>query len=263
MKKLRGYMHNRKRYSKRSDIPADVLQKFHTGEYDPFTLAEILAVDFAQIFKHCIPEVSADALACLANDAGMSFTKRMETAGAILFGHCDDAYEDFSNHKHSMIRSWSAYALACDTQRSLDEQLALIKRLADDEHQAVRECAWVALRPAIIIDIHQTLELLEPWTRSERENVRRFAVEATRPRGVWCAHSTQLKREPAYALNLLENVRSDSARYVQNAVGNWLNDASKDHPDWVSTLCERWQNESPTKETAYICKRALRTIMRK
>jgi len=59
---------------------------------------------------------------------------------------------------------------------------------------------------------------------------------------------------------LLLPVRSDPSRYVQNATANWLNDASKSRPEWVRDVCERWARESPTKETGYIVRRALRTL---
>ena len=55
-------------------------------------------------------------------------------------------------------------------------------------------------------------------------------------------------------------MRSDPSRYVQNAVANWLNDASKSRPDWVQVITARWTEESPTRETAYIVNRGLRTL---
>jgi 3-methyladenine DNA glycosylase AlkC len=99
-----------------------------------------------------------------------------------------------------------------------------------------------------------------PWVKDANANVRRCAVEATRPRGVWCAHIDSLKTDPSPGLALLEVVRSDPSRYVQKSVANWLNDASKSRPDWVRSVCKRWKKESRTAETAWIINHATRTI---
>lgn len=61
-------------------------------------------------------------------------------------------------------------------------------------------------------------------------------------------------------MTILETMRSDNEKYVRDSVGNWLNDASKTNPPFVHEVCKRWIKESPTKETEYIVKKALRTI---
>lgn len=64
-------------------------------------------------------------------------------------------------------------------------------------------------------------------------------------------------------LPILDKLKSDSSKYVQDSVGNWLNDASKTQPDFVIEICRNWEKISPTKETKYIIKKALRTIKSK
>jgi 3-methyladenine DNA glycosylase AlkC len=87
--------------------------------------------------------------------------------------------------------------------------------------------------------------------------VRILASEATRRRG---AHLTALKNDPSPGLAVLEPLRSDSSRCVQDSVAIWLNDSSTSRPEWVREVAARWSRESQTAETRRICQRALRSI---
>jgi 3-methyladenine DNA glycosylase AlkC len=108
--------------------------------------------------------------------------------------------------------------------------------------------------------VDDAIGLLHPWVRDRDENIRRFASELTRPRGVWCAQIETLKAQPWRALPLLEPLKADPSRYVQNSVANWLNDASKTQAEWVDEVCRRWLARSRAPATEYIVRRACRSL---
>lgn len=257
-----------------ADIPPDVLRALNRGELETITLPEWLAIDMAKLLRAVLPKVGLkkEAVAILKAYkplAGLGVTRRLKGIGAILHDTIGEhngtnpVYESLATHRSDMVRTFAAYTNTANEALSLTERIKRARRFAADGAGSVRECAWDSFRDFLADDLGRGIGILERWVRSKDANVRRCAVEATRPCGVWTSHIEALKEEPQIGLPILEPVRSDRSRYVQNAVGNWLNDASKTQPRWVTDLCDRWSRESPTRETDYIVKRATRTLRKK
>ncbi len=264
----------RKGAIRRAEIPSEVLQGLNQGKIETVNLVEWLAIDMPELLLNVLREIDLKnqfhplhEKALKLQDKGI--TKRLKGIGEALFhalAQLDDrsaVFEAFASHTSDTVRAWAAYAVAADKGLSLPERLLLMRRFAVDRNMSVKECAWDAMRPYLVEDLEKSFQLLISWVKDKDANVRRCAVEATRPCGVWCKHIPSLKENPEPGLTILEFVRSDSSKYVQRSVANWLNDASKSRPSWVINICNRWQKESPTKETSWIIKHALRTIKKR
>lgn len=231
------------------------------GTIEAATLTECLAVDFATLMRSAFPMIDADAVAEMRDAAGEGITRRMTLAARlILEWRGIAALGELRSHPADTVRGWACFMVGVADHLYLAERFALIRPLADDPHFGVREWAWMAVRPHVAAELDAAVTLLAGWASDPSERLRRFASEATRPRGVWCAHIRSLRQSPELALPILEPLRADPAAYVQNSVGNWLNDAGKDQPDWVRALCARWSAESDVPATDRIRKRALRSI---
>jgi 3-methyladenine DNA glycosylase AlkC len=244
------------------DVPIDVLDQLNSGTIETVNLAECLAVDFAILMAQVVPELASAAKSRIMPTDGI--TKRMAATGKLLLEHFGAAgVEDLAAHPSDTVRGWAAYLLAAIPDLSLDQRLNSIRSLADDHHFGVREWSWLAVRPYVAAQIDAAIPLLIPWVSESPPNLRRFAIEVTRPRGVWCAHIPKLKDSPELGLDLLEPVRADNSRYVRDSASNWLNDAAKSQPEWVKMVCHRWQLESNVPETKKLCTRALRSLKTK
>ena len=247
---------NRKGTSSPKNVPADVLRALNAGEIATVNLGEGLAINTAELLLNVAPKIGKKGIKPLTDDPAMGLMNRWRTASRILYEHFgEDAIETFGDHPSDTVRGWCCMVVGLAEGKgwTLKKRVDRIKRFADDEHWGVRESAWLG-------DVEQSIKLLTPWSKSGSTNVRRFGSEATRPRGVWCAHIPSLKQDPSPALAILEPLRSDPAKYVQDSVANWLNDAGKTAPEFVIELTDKWLNESPTPETARIVKRARRNL---
>jgi len=245
---------------KMSDTSAARLAELHAGA-PVANLVEQLSIDFATLMETALPEIGTEAIAQMRARASLGVTQRMALAGNLIAAHFGEAgLAKLSTHTSDTVRGWACYAIAALPKLSLGKRVSLIRPLADDPHFAPREWGWLALRAHFIAELEKAISLLAPWTGEASEFLRRFASEALRPRGVWCAHISALRQTPELGLPLLEPLRADPSRYVQDSVANWLNDASKDAPDWVREVTSRWLAESPCPATQRIVTRALRSL---
>jgi 3-methyladenine DNA glycosylase AlkC len=261
-------LRSRKGPLRMADIQPPVLKALNEGVIETKTLVEWLAIDIRKLVLSSIDVAGLDeqrdilvaATKDIAEDGVEQRTRRMGTLLYSLVGSSGPAFEALATHPSDMVRSWAAMMVCADPSLSFKTRLARMKRFAADTNMSARECAWGAWRPWFAREIESGLKLLNVWVRNKDANVRRCAIEGTRPRGVWTQHISALKAKPELAMALLDPLHDDPSRYVQNAVANWINDASKDQPKWAKRICAKWSKQSGSKATAYIVNRALRTL---
>ena len=251
-------------------IPPEVLEALNDGLVPTVNLNEFLALDLPRLARKVARDIGLDPAAerledTLAMLPAFKPVKRHEHVARALYdltarrADRDSVAHALATHPSDVARCWAAQWILFSPM-PLAAKLGSVWRFAADAHFGVREIAWMAVRGEIGGAVDEAVALLTPWAHHADPNIRRFASEATRPRGVWCAQIESLKREPWRALPLLEPLKADPSRYVQNSVANWLNDAGKTQAGWVEGVCARWSRESRAPETAYIVRRALRSL---
>lgn len=226
-------------------VPADVLARLNLGQDETVNLSETLAIDFSALW------LAVFGGECDGLGAG-GVTGRMATAGSAM----GERWAEFRKHKSDTVRGWACYARVA-AGGDLSGVLQDLKPFAADSHFGVREWVWLAVRGRVIEELDLAIEILTDWSFDSDPNIRRFASEVTRPRGVWCAHISALKLEPWRGLPILEPLRENESRYVQDSVANWLNDAGKSQPEWVCGLVADWGEIGVADR---IAKRALRSL---
>lgn len=253
-------------------IPPEILDALTAGRIATANLNEFLALDLRLLACNVARHVGLDpqserlqdALAILA--AFPPVKRHVHVARALYDlteprADRDAIAHALATHPSDVARSWAAQWIAFAAM-PLEAKLHAVVRFAADAHFNVRETAWMAVRDEIAGDVDHAVRLLQPWAMHPDANLRRFASEATRPRGVWCAQIDALKAQPWRGLPLLLPLKADPSRYVQNSVANWLNDAAKSQPDWVREVCATWSRGRVAPATAYIVRRAQRSLRR-
>ena len=117
-----------------------------------------------------------------------------------------------------------------------------------------------AMRKFIEINQDEAFKYLEKFSKSKNYHIRRLASECCRPLLPWGNVLQNLKKNPTPILKILENLKFDDELYVRKSVANNLNDISKNNPELVLTLLEKWKKENVAE---FIIKHALRTLLKK
>ncbi|WEJ61616.1 DNA alkylation repair protein [Thiomicrorhabdus lithotrophica] len=125
----------------------------------------------------------------------------------------------------------------------------------------VNSTSEFAIRVFLQKQPEKTKQQILAWSKSDNEHLRRLASEGVRPRLPWATHLPWIAENPNWVRPILENLKSDSSRYVQKSVANLINDLSKTQVDWVIQLCHAWQS-SQSEQTQWIVKHALRTLLK-
>jgi len=257
---------NRKGPRSLKDLDPEVVTYLNKGLIETCNLMEWLATDQLVLLKLVLEDIGKTswysdfkvAVSAQKKPTANSNTKVIgETLG--LLTSDKKVYDALKRHSSDLVRCWSCWAESMHHDAVID-LITAMKPYAADTHFGVREMVIFATKERMIEDLDTAINMLATWTKDNDENIRRFAVEALRPVGVWTKKIAAFQEDPAKALPILKPLQSDTSKYVRDAVGNWLNDASKSQPTWVQTICEEWKQNSSTKETAYIIKRGLRTI---
>lgn len=254
-----------------ADISPRLRSSLSRGEQPTITAVEWMAIDMALLVRSTLPQVGLAEqaeriarVAAAAKDRGVMERTRtiVEALAAELpKGRArSEIMERLSSHPMDSVRNWACWLTQLERPLKPAQRLDATRRFAADPHMAVREFAWMTMRPHLAEDLPLSLKLLGKWATDNDANIRRCAIEVLRPRGVWCAHIAALKSNPAPAEPLLELVKADESLYVRKSAGNWLNDAAKSRPEWVRKIAKRWLRGDPHPHTRWIVKHGLRSL---
>ena len=125
----------------------------------------------------------------------------------------------------------------------------------------VRFTAEFSIRAFLEAHPDETLARLDEWATDPDEHVRRLVSEGTRPRLPWAPRLRAFQADPAPVLALLEQLKDDPSEYVRRSVANNLNDISKDHPEVVIEVADRWWADGDDHRRRLV-RHGLRTLVK-
>lgn len=108
----------------------------------------------------------------------------------------------------------------------------------------------------------EIVERLLPWAAAPEPEVRRAAVVALRPRGVWVAQLDWAVEAPALLLPLFDALREETDPRVAGALANAWNDVARVQPQLALELAHRWRAEPAAPLADFVARRGLRSLLK-
>src|SRR6266852_1092371 len=146
----------------------DLLEK---GAVESRTHVEQMSLDMGRLLISVFPSLAKQA--SLVRQP--RFLSRMRSAAIVLWESLgDEAIETAAQSRSDTVRGWAAFIVGYVPRFTLSERLELIRPFACDPHFAVREWAWLSIRPAVASSAREAIEKLRPWVLDSTDFIRRF-----------------------------------------------------------------------------------------
>ena len=235
---------------------------------------QLIGVDVAERLVHEIhavdPQRSLENLRSATKILDpLSLRERSDALRDALLADYPESYTQLSNlvkkaadnsHSFSGWMIWpvtsavATRAASENTKTSFTDAMALLALLTP------RLSSEFAIRVLLKHDLPAALNLVQHWTDSPDEHVRRLASEGTRPYLPWAVRVPQIVNDPACTIPVLDALYRDESEYVRRSVANHLNDISRHDPELVTSTAQRWM-QAPEATTPKLVKHALRTLI--
>jgi 3-methyladenine DNA glycosylase AlkC len=108
------------------------------------------------------------------------------------------------------------------------------------EHFTQRSTGEFAIRPFIRAHRKITERQILKWTKHSNEHIRRLSSEGIRPLLPWASPLREYIENPEFVLGVIERLLHDPSEYVRKSVANSMNDISKNQPEVVLSLIEKY-----------------------
>ncbi|MEV0027888.1 hypothetical protein [Nocardia sp. NPDC050793] len=218
------------------------------------------AIGFVTAVMAQLPGLELKArIACVADALAVHLPAEVEAATAVILAalppHDDATFtgSDFGLYTYAPYSDFIA-RYGC-TSEHLESSLNALKETT--KHFTAED----ALRYFLNAFPDAAMDAVMQWSRDPDYHVRRLASEGTRPILPW---SPRIMLPVEAAIPVLDNLYTDTSRFVTQSVANHLNDITRTAPGLALATLDRWQisNEQRPGEMNFIIKQSLRTLVK-